>query len=514
MNLIDGETCSVADQAKNIISSDADVIKTLNRVFAKESMILDKTAFLKHPEILSEVYLHELPTLQSEYFDDILKLIENPPSPRHKHVLTRYLNKNINFSHIDALMNVFDIKEAHDWIILLLEDLFRTETPHQTDQQQKTYWLNKWKENNKDPQKLGESLWLEHSEILKSKPRLDAAEVSVLSNSPFFETSNAKIVLPLLQKIEPKKQLLRINFSKPLLVKEALPYFNDIPFSEGYLKNFPSYFEISERYMLLDFLINKSQSLDQGVIFNDLVNQKWFLDALESNKIEKTTIDQLIEILNIYYDESSWLAEEEEVNIEVNLFNLENSGRSLFEKLQASITTNISMQAKSVLQMNLLSRLRFEDLPEALKIWPQYSKTPELMAYNFVNQDFGIPFFDYENEKARNELIKQLENKQPIEVYQKYLTDFGIHFQKEDGSPDIPAIISIFKNDLNLPFSGSGGVVRDLYVFSIIKYLELYYQKDLGFHPKLNENQNFYQFNSRKRINAWLQEFENLTERK
>ena len=510
LNLADIKACPIGDTKNAISSNDGDVTSALNRLLAKEIFTTNQRAFFHKPELFTELSLKEMPAMQPGFIAEIFRALKNPKTPKHKHRLTRYLNKNIDFENVGELMELLEKGQTQEWTVLLLEQLYQTETPHQTDDQQKDFWLKKWKESGNNPLKVGEKIWLQHSQHLKTQPRIDAAQVSILSNSPFFDESKLETVLRLLKKVEPKSHLLRVNFSKPIPVEKALPYFEALPFTESYLKNFPSYFKEEERYLLIDFLITKSQSLEQGVIFNDLISQKWFLDLLEKDKLSSSTIGQLSEVLNTYYDESSWLTEDEEINIEVNLFHLENHGKPLIEKLKASLVASISSGAKATLQMNLLSRLGYKDLAAAVQFWPEFTKTPELMNYNFISHDFGIPFFDFENEVARAELIKKLNTEKPIEVYSHYLNEFGVNFQKKDGSPDIPAIRTIFKNDLNMPFSGNGGIVRDNYIFSIIKYLEFFYKDDLGFHPKLNENQTFYQFNSRKRVEAWLNKFDEM----
>jgi len=47
-----------------------------------------------------------------------------------------------------------------------------------------------------------------------------------------------------------------------------------------------------------------------------------------------------------------------------------------------------------------------------------------------------------------------------------------------------------------------------LYIYGIIKLLELKHDTRLGFHEKLNESQTFYSFSSTKRAQAWLKYLE------
>ena len=194
----------------------------------------------------------------------------------------RYLNQNIDFHHVPELIKLLEKQENQEWIVLFLEQLYQTETPHQTDHQQRTFWTKKWKESYSDPMQMGRKIWTLHSQFLKTQPRVDVNQISILSNSPFFKESESETVLRLLKKLAHTNQLSRINFSKPISVEKSLPYFENLPFTEGFLKNFPTYFKEEERHLLIDFLIKKSQDLEQGVVFNELIGQKWFLDVLDS----------------------------------------------------------------------------------------------------------------------------------------------------------------------------------------------------------------------------------------
>lgn len=498
------DICSIEPMVPLVNDEDSDIIRSLIRVRAKECFQKNPKELFPKMELITEASINDLPAPSPEMIPMILKAMKQPKSPKHKHLLIGYFNRHIKAEHRNMLLELLKSGETQEWIVLLLEQLYQIETPHKTDKEQQQFWLSNWKSAGKDPDKLGERLWQLQFDELAKQQKISATEVSLLSNSPYLNKKKAKLLLPLLQRFEPINEIWKINFTQRLDALESLKYFKNIPFPEAYYKTFPTFFEVEERPLVIDFLIEKSKNIEQGVIFNDLVSEEWFLDLLELNLFSNNAIKSLEEILNKYYDESSWLTEMEEMNIEINLFNIANRGKTSVEKLEASIKTNITAQAKSAIQLKLLSRVSYEELGEVLKLWPQLSQMPELKSYNFVSKDFGIPFFEMEDETARENLIQKLTTTKPIEVYSSYLKEFGVPFLKGK-KPDLVAIRSILKNDLNVPFSGNGGVVRDNYVFGLLKYLEYYYNDDLGFHPKLNENQNYYQFNSRKRVAMWLE---------
>lgn len=495
--------CPVHNLADQIAESDVDISESLARVLAKEFYAANPKSLFARANYITEESINDLPAPTSNMIPFILEAMKEPKSPKHKHLLIQYFNKHITKAHRNVLLEVLKTGETQEWVVLMLEQLYQIETPHKTDKEQQNFWLSNWKAAGKDADKLGERLWKLQFDNLVEMNKISATQLSLLCNSPYLTQNKAKKVLPLIGKFEPINEIWKINFTTKLNVKESLPYFKNIPFPENYFKTFPSFFENKDKHLVIDFLIEKSKSMEQGVIFNDLVGEQWFLDLLEADVVSDNTVQQLETILNTYYDESDWLTEMEELNIEINLFNLASRSNSTLEKLKSSINTSISAEAKAAIQIKLLSRINYEELAATLKLWPNLAQTPELRNYNFASKDFGIPFFDLQDDTAREGLLKKLNTKKPIDVYGFYLADFGISFLKNQ-KPDLSAIRTILRNDLNVPFSGNGGVVRDQYVFGLLKYLEFYYNDNLGFHPKLNENQSYYQYNSRKRAQKWL----------
>ncbi len=500
--------CPILTMADQISESDSDITESLVRVLAKELFASNPKNLFTQANYITEESINDLEAPSSEMIPYILEAMKAPKSPKHKHLLVQYFNRHVTKDHRNILLEVLKTGETQEWIVLMLEQLYQIETPHKTDKEQQKFWLSNWKSAGKNADKLGKKLWQLQFDNLVKLNKISATQLSLLSNSPYLTQAKAKKLLPLIQKFEPKNEIWKINFVTKLNVRESLPYFKNIPFPENYFKTFPTFFEEKDKQLVIDFLIEKSKSMEQGVVFNDLVGEQWFIDLLEKGLVADATVQQLEAILNTYYDESDWLTEMEELNIEINLFNLSNRSKSTLEKLKSSITTSISAQAKAAIQIKLLSRINYEDLAATLKLWPNLAKTPELRNYNFVSKDFGIPFFALQDDAARASLLKNLNTKKPIEVYTFYLTEFGVPFLKNQ-KPDVAAIRTILRNDLNVPFSGNGGVVRDQYIFGLLKYLEFYHNEDLAFHPKLNENQTYYQYNSRKRAQQWLRFLEN-----
>ena len=109
-----------------------------------------------------------------------------------------------------------------------------------------------------------------------------------------------------------------------------------------------------------------------------------------------------------------------------------------------------------------------------------------------------------------NQFSKDLKELSEEELYFKYLNNIGVYLKDNDDQLNISKAYSILTEDLVRPFVGTGGAVRDIYVFGTIKLLEKEFNKTLGFHPKLNESQSFYKYTSKKRAVAWAEELSNL----
>lgn len=120
-----------------------------------------------------------------------------------------------------------------------------------------------------------------------------------------------------------------------------------------------------------------------------------------------------------------------------------------------------------------------------------------------MNRDFGLPIFDIPTEKDALKIMNRLSNSNELEFYEQTLLEFGLPIVKEPGQLDFEKIYELLSYDLVAPFLGEGGKYRDYYTYGLVKLLELHFKTTLDFHPKLNENQTFYTFNSYKRVTAW-----------
>ena len=113
------------------------------------------------------------------------------------------------------------------------------------------------------------------------------------------------------------------------------------------------------------------------------------------------------------------------------------------------------------------------------------------------------PFLISFLKRKRKKIYSQLKSHTEYEFYEHTLTDFGLPILNKNGSLNFQKIVQLLEYDLVVPFIGDGGQYRDFYAFGLVKLLESHFKTTLGFHPKLNENQTFYTFNSNKRVVAW-----------
>jgi len=153
----------------------------------------------------------------------------------------------------------------------------------------------------------------------------------------------------------------------------------------------------------------------------------------------------------------------------------------------------------------IFARMKFEEIVAVFPGLAAIEDFDEHILYEFVSRDFGLPIFDVEEEVSKTKLQELLKTNSEKEVYEYYLTEFGIDYKGKTGKLHFQKIYELLKYDLIIPFVGEGGQYRDYYVYAIIKVLELHFKTTLDFSPKLNEYQTFFQFNSFARVKAWKQ---------
>jgi len=159
---------------------------------------------------------------------------------------------------------------------------------------------------------------------------------------------------------------------------------------------------------------------------------------------------------------------------------------------------------KAALQRYVLKNVTYKELADVMVNYNQLSAE---LNYNFLQERFGLPIFNLENEQVRMEFIQNINQLDTASLYRHYLREFGVDFEDAKANLDFNKIFDILKYDFAYPFSGQR-VPREYYINSIIKILELNYGKSLGF-PKHFDQEN-HPSESAKRVLTWMRYLEQI----
>lgn len=509
IKMVEDLDCVRGYQYGNFSSSDPQISTQMD-------LLIMQIYFSKSPKLFFEEELHwsdgmfrQLPPPPSNlYYKRFFDYLGKSESEERKKWVRKYLQRNYSFAMVDVLFDNLKKGTEEKLSLKMLNKVYGLSRSNVDQKLLSKQWSKYWKASKKNPKKVGSIVWKAHIDWLKTQTIISEIEINQLISSPFRPNNKGKYLnelLTLIARNKAKKGFTHLSFNNELSVKDHLVFFDSVKTNPSILKGLPNYFTEKNRHQTIDFIIKKAKSDDLPIIFNDLIKKKWFREALAERQIPERTVDTVKTILKTYMDDNFWITEMEENTTLANLFLLEHHTKNNLEQLKASFDSKLSPGAKIAVQELLINEVEFDQIGYVIQIWDQLDKQPPTKPYNFLNKDFGIPFFQLEDPAARLALADDMNSLSQKAFYKKYLFEFGITFLKEDDSPNFVKIKQILKNDLITPFSGKGGVFRDYYVFGLIKYLEAHFDESLGFHPKLNENQTFYQYNSNKRIEKWLE---------
>lgn len=483
------------------VESDKDIIEQINLLLNGETNILELTLddLLDGRKSLSKNEIESLPAPTSNGLDEIYNyLIDNENKRSAKQVWT-YLkfHKPLDFTPIaiQLLGQGIEEKEVLKWLEKTYDNKLK---------EGKIGWLTLWENNRKNYEKWAEEFFDEKVKTLKDAEKLTINDVNAVTRSKFYHNSLKNTCLLALKKVSPAKNVRRLKLLEPLSIKEDLIFFQDFNFKSKELDDIPKLFNLKEDLILLIDWINEKalafEAEEQGSFYNSLFRSNWFSDYVNNDELTSENALLIKKALQFYLDESEYLSEFEELETIRNIAMIDNSGKSLVEKIKTSLALNIDEASRSKIQEAILSRISYEEIPI---VAPYLNDLGIVKKYNFLSKDFGLPIFDLTDYDLLQELINNHKNKTELEFYAHYLSEFGVDFQKNNGNLDFDKIYEILQYDIITPFVGNGGNRRDFYTYGIIKLLELHFENRLGFHEKLNENQTFYSFSSAKRAKAW-----------
>ncbi len=341
---------------------------------------------------------------------------------------------------------------------------------------------------------------------LQADGSFSIADLNVIVVAPKFNETYKPLVIKLLKKITPLSSIRGFKLKNWLKASRDLTAFEDMEIGAKDLDDVIRIFDIDNDAATWSFIAAQSarySTAEKAGFWNSMFNVTWFNGVLYGNGLKSEQRDSVLSVLRKYLvPTDEVLSEFEEQTTLVHIAELENVGRKLAEKLEATLALDAPDGMKAAVQTAILARLNYEDIGTAVRYAYRFSRREDGGAQlSFLTSDFGIPFFNYDKEEWA-QLIDNHEKMSKKDFYIFYLTRFGVSFQNTEGKLNFQKIYEILRFDAVQPFT-TGGSPRDFFTFGIIKLLEFEFKTQLGFHEKLNENQVFYVNSTAKRAAEW-----------
>ena len=345
----------------------------------------------------------------------------------------------------------------------------------------------------------------------------NSEEVSIetindIIKSKFYTSGTRSVILNALPKVKPARNITACVLPSQLSLQELQNLLPKIK-SKNALDYLLKITDVENNDELVSFLIthigDKGISI-AGRFFNGLFKKQWFTDYIDS---PTTSVDLKIKVqwvLTNYWENENGLSSFEEEQTVLNIIKIELAGKSLKERLELILGSFVDNEVKLQTIKKIIHQIDYESISLVLDYYDQIIEIGGLELFKFITDDFGIPLIDLSDRVIIKQLSKDLKELSEEELYFKYLNKIGVYLKDSDDQLNINKAYSILTEDLVRPFVGTGGAVRDIYVFGTIKLLEKEFNKTLGFHPKLNESQSFYKYTSKKRAVAWAEELSSL----
>lgn len=474
--------------------------------------------FLEDPLSFANSDMRMLPAPQSTDYQLIVGKIQ---SENDKEILQLMINYMELFPSIDAVPHLFIIirddrklkssgdeddtegVRVSDKIVGLLETIYG----HVIKAEDKRVaWRKLWFKDQKNYREWDKLFFDEQCQYLQQNEILNIEDILEVSQSRHFAKEHKQLIVNSLKKMKDLSDIRLYKSKIPFILSEDIIAFDSIEVAPKDFDDLIKVFDIDNEQLFWSFVDKKTANFsieELGSFYNALFKVDWFLKSVINEKINKERKEQLINILSTYLAESELISEFEEQLTLRHIAELQNVGLTLTEKLEASLLLDISEESKAVIQEVILMRINYSQISEVAQYFDKLSKKSGYSPTTFLYKDFGIPIFN-PDVQAVTELINNHKLLKEYDFYMFYLKKFGVDFLRDKDQLDFYKIYNILRFEIVSPFSG-GGFQRDYFTYGIIKLLELHFDTRLGFHEKLNENQNFNTYNASQRAVKWMQ---------
>ena len=465
---------------------------------------------LKDPEAFDKSNIDKLPKFSQRELADFFFTLKSIRNRKALKKMEQYLG---TYASIDLVPDLFSTPQKN-WssnpsaakvIVKILEAIYGYSFSKNTETSIEK-WYALWNNQKETYADWGKTLFELQLEELSTEETLTINNINRITRSNYYQPSHRQICLNALRKVKKTRSISQLTIDPLLSVKEELQYLEGIRFSYRQLDNLPKILLIDDPTRLLSYILQQTAdfNIDQkGYLLNNLLRQDWLFQLIDGQQLVASNREEILQALTQYLNESEYLTEFEEQATQLHLLLLLNDNKTLVEKLMVLNDPKLENKVKVKWLNIIFARMKFEEIKQIFPVLSTIEDFEEQLLFEFISKDFGLPIFDLDQPAKNAQLQQLLETNSEQEIYDYYLTAFGIDFKNKHGRLDFQKIYEILKYDLVIPFVGEGGQYRDYYVYAIIKVLELHFKTTLDFSPKLNEYQTFFQFNSFARVKAW-----------
>jgi len=485
-----------------------EAISSLNK--ESDDHLLTVDLLIEDPESFNENNIASLPKFSQEELKALLDKLREIKNRKAIKKLNTYMTTFASTEMVPFIFNYpseewMQNKSATKVILTLLEQIYG----YNFSKDKKVAlqkWYQLWKDDQQDYPNWSERLFKLQLEELESETVLSIKNINSITQSAHYQPQHRAACLTALTKLKKIRTISQLQITPAISIKNELAYLDNLDLSHRDLDNLKKIVEVDDASKFLDFIIRKSSdfSTDQkGFLFNNLLRQKWLFEMINAKEIPTEQVTTLLSYLTSYLEESEYMTEFEEQASHLNILLLahhkDNDARKVMLLNDPTIEESVKLKWLEI----ILARVTFEELPEILATSKKVEGLDPTLLYSFVSRDFGIPIYNWNEEKTIATFEKRLNTLPPFDLYQQYLAELGINIKNKRGKLDLYKIYQLLQFDLIVPFIGEGGQYRDYYMYALVKVLELHFKTTLDFSPKLNEFQTFFQFNSFARVNAW-----------
>jgi len=411
-----------------------------------------------------------------------------------------YLSLYPKLDQVPHLMQLLQVGLMEREAVVLLQRIYAYDFSERTIEP-KVKWLSLWEKDKANYRTWGTQFIEQKLAYLNRNATLSIRDINNIIQSPYYKNEYRAICLSKLHKVTPRRNLRRLEINPKIWVSSELKYLENMDFKWRELLDLNDILRVNDPKKLLNFFLEHTANYreeEAAYFYTQLLDYKWFELYINTDEVDKSVLNYLKKILTKQLNQKD-IDQANREKGEVALAKLQMIGKPIAEQLKIAIAIKeVEEPTKAALQRYVLKNVAYEELADVMLNYHQLSSE---LHYNFLHERFGLPIFDLQNEQTRMALVQKINQLDKASLYRYYLRDFGVDFEDAKANLDFDKIFDILKYDFVYPFSGQR-VPRDYYVTSIIKVLELNYDKSLGFPAHFDQED--HPTEQAKRVLTWM----------